>query len=117
MGACCGRGSLSACLSSVMTKASDSAICCAIVPDAPAGASPNSVRRERQVASALRRRTDFAIVSLTCGTDGIAGCACPDARVRVWRAGLAAGGATGEAAAPRAQQRDLDDRDGLGHSR
>jgi len=55
-----------------MTNVSDSGICCAIVPNAPAGATPNCVRRERQVAFALRRRTDFVIASLICDADGMA---------------------------------------------
>jgi hypothetical protein len=75
-----------ACSSSVMTKASDSAICSAIVPNAPAGAHPNSVRRERQVAFALRRRTDSVIASLIRGADGEAGRPGADARPCVRRA-------------------------------
>ncbi len=39
-------------------------------PHAPAGAIPDSVRRERQVASALRDCTDFRIASLSRGADG-----------------------------------------------
>jgi hypothetical protein len=79
-----------ACSSSVMTKASDSAICSAIVPNAPAGAHPNSVRRERQVAFALRRRTDFVIASLICGADGEAGRSRADARLCAQQASGAA---------------------------
>ena len=37
-------------------------------PHTPAGPPSHSPRRERQVASALRNCTDFAIASLTCGT-------------------------------------------------
>jgi hypothetical protein len=37
----------------------------------PAGAAPNSLRRERQVASALRNCTDFLMTSLICGAEGI----------------------------------------------
>ena len=36
-------------------------------PHAPAGAAPNSCRRERQVAFALRIRTDSVIASLIRG--------------------------------------------------
>ena len=47
-------------------------------PHTPAGAAPNSLRCERQVASALRSNSDFMTVSLTCGADGTAGRACAD---------------------------------------
>ncbi len=36
-------------------------------PHAPAGATPDSIRRERQVAFALRDCTAFVIASLRCG--------------------------------------------------
>jgi len=39
-------------------------------PHAPAGTTPDNIRRGRQAASALRRRTDFTIASLICGTAG-----------------------------------------------
>ena len=43
-------------------------------PHTPAGGvDPHRLRRERQVASALRNRTDLMIASLICGTDGPAG--------------------------------------------
>jgi hypothetical protein len=50
-------------------------------PHTPAGGvTPNRLRRERQVASALRNRTDFTIRSFYCGTGGRAPA---DARPRV----------------------------------
>jgi hypothetical protein len=52
-------------------------------PHTPAGALSNGLRRERQVASALRNNTDFLMTSLICGTDGIAGRAGADPRRRV----------------------------------
>jgi len=36
-------------------------------PQAPAGNIPQCIRRERRVASALRRRIDFMFASLICG--------------------------------------------------
>ncbi len=51
-------------------------------PHTPAGATPESPRRERQVASALRNSTDFVIASLICGADGTTGRACAEARLR-----------------------------------
>ena len=51
-------------------------------PQAPAGATPRCIRRERRVASALRRRIDFMFASLICGPAGAAGqrcCAVPAA--------------------------------------
>jgi hypothetical protein len=42
-------------------------------PHAPAGAAPNSFRRERQVASALRRRTDSVFASSIRGAAGDTG--------------------------------------------
>ena len=52
-------------------------------PQAPAGATPRCIRRERRVASALRRRTDFMFASLICGADGTPGRAWPNAYTRV----------------------------------
>ena len=55
-------------------------------PHTPAGGvTPNRLRRERQVASALRNRTDFMMRSFYCGAAGTAGRASPDARPRVRR--------------------------------
>lgn len=51
---------------------------------APAGAIPNRCRREMQVASALRRRTDSVIASLICGADGKPGGARGDACLCTW---------------------------------
>jgi hypothetical protein len=51
-------------------------------PHAPAGAAPNSCRRERQVAFALRRRTDSVIASLTRGGAEIGARLCPGAPAR-----------------------------------
>ena len=45
-------------------------------PWAPAGAAPQCIRRERRVASALRRRIDFMFASLICGPAGTAGRRC-----------------------------------------
>ena len=45
-------------------------------PWAPAGATPQCIRRERRVASALRRRIDFMFASLICGPAGTAGRRC-----------------------------------------
>jgi hypothetical protein len=42
-------------------------------PWAPAGATPQCIRRERRVASALRRHIDFMFASLICGPAGTAG--------------------------------------------
>ena len=42
-------------------------------PQAPAGVTPQCTRRERRVASALRRRIDFMFASLICGPAGTAG--------------------------------------------
>ena len=42
-------------------------------PQAPAGATPRCIRRERRVASALRRRIDFMLACLICGPAGTAG--------------------------------------------
>jgi hypothetical protein len=42
-------------------------------PQAPAGIIPQCIRRERRVASALRRRIDFMFASLICGPAGTAG--------------------------------------------
>ena len=52
-------------------------------PQAPAGATPRCIRRERRVASALRRRTDSMFASLICGANGTTGRAWPDVRLRV----------------------------------
>ena len=52
-------------------------------PQAPAGATPRCFRRERRVASPLRRRTDFMFASLICGADGITGRAWLDVHLRV----------------------------------
>ena len=52
-------------------------------PQAPAGATPQCIRRERRVASALRRRTDSMFTSLICGANGTTGRAWPDVRLRV----------------------------------
>ncbi len=53
-------------------------------PHTPAGGvTPNRLRRERQVAFALRNRTDLMIGSFYCGAAGMAGCAPADARSRV----------------------------------
>ena len=49
---------------------------------APAGASPNSVRRERQVASALRNCTDFVIARLAYDAAGKPGRHPAEARLR-----------------------------------
>jgi len=57
-------------------------------PQAPAGATPRCIRRERRVASALRRRTDSMFASLICGADGTTGRAVPDARLRVRSAAI-----------------------------
>ena len=54
-------------------------------PHSPAGAALNSLRRERQVASALRNCTDFVMTSLICGAGGIAGRAGTDPRLRLER--------------------------------
>ena len=43
------------------------------ISHAPAGATPSSCRRERQVAFALRTFIDFAIASLIRGTAGTPG--------------------------------------------
>jgi hypothetical protein len=59
-------------------------------PHAPAGAVPNRFRREMQVASALRRRTDFVIARLICGADGKARRARGDTRGSPRAAGGAA---------------------------
>jgi hypothetical protein len=42
-------------------------------PQAPAGNIPQCIRRERRVASALRRRIDFMLACLICGPAGTAG--------------------------------------------
>jgi hypothetical protein len=42
-------------------------------PWAPAGSDPQRIRRERRVASALRRHIDFMFASLICGPAGTAG--------------------------------------------
>ena len=43
-------------------------------PHTPAGGvTPHRLRRERQVASALRNHTNFMIANLICGAAGIAG--------------------------------------------
>ncbi len=52
-------------------------------PQAPAGATPRCIRRERRVASALRRRIDSMFASLIRGADGTTGRAWLDARLRV----------------------------------
>jgi hypothetical protein len=51
-------------------------------PHAPAGAAPNSCRRERQVAFALRGRTDPVTASLTHGATEVGARLCPSARAR-----------------------------------
>ena len=61
-------------------------------PHTPAGAAPNSLRCERQVASALRSNPDLMTASLICGADGIAGRACAELRLRVWPAAVGAKG-------------------------
>jgi hypothetical protein len=52
-------------------------------PQAPAGATPRCIRRERRVASALHTRIDSMSVSLICGADGTTGRARLDVRLRV----------------------------------
>ena len=52
-------------------------------PQAPAGATPRCIRRERRVASALHKRIDSMSVSLICGADGTTGRAWLDVRLRV----------------------------------
>ena len=52
-------------------------------PQAPAGATPQCIRRERRVATALRRHIDSMFASLICGADGTTGRAWPDVRPRV----------------------------------
>jgi hypothetical protein len=52
-------------------------------PQAPAGATPRCIRRERRVASALRKRIDSMFASLICGADGPTGRAWLDVRLRV----------------------------------
>ena len=61
-------------------------------PHTPAGAAPNSLRCERQVASALRSNPDFMTASLICGADGIAGRACAELRLWVRPAAVGAKG-------------------------
>ncbi len=51
-------------------------------PHTPAGGVTPNLRRERQVASALRNRTNFMIASLICGAAGTAGRASAEARPR-----------------------------------
>jgi hypothetical protein len=71
-------------------------------PHTPAGVTPNNLRRERQVASALRNTTDFEIASFNCGADGTAGGTCADPRLRVRPAASGAvGGHRVERAPPR----------------
>jgi hypothetical protein len=70
--------------SSVMTDASRRAISSLHTLNTLAGGvTPNRLRRERQVASALRNRTDFMIASFYCGAAGTAGHASAEARPRV----------------------------------
>jgi hypothetical protein len=52
-------------------------------PHTPAGAAPNSPRRERQVAFALRNNSDLLMMSLICGA---AGRSRGDLRLRMRRA-------------------------------
>ena len=52
-------------------------------PQAPAGATPRCIRRERRVASALHKRIDSMSVSLICGADGTTRRARLDVRLRV----------------------------------
>ncbi len=50
-------------------------------PHTPAGwVTPNCLRRERQMAFALRNHTDFMIANLICGAAGTAGRAPVEAR-------------------------------------
>jgi hypothetical protein len=65
-------------------------------PHSPAGAAPNSPRRERQVASALRNNPDFLMTSLIFAADGIAGRAGADPRLRMRPAPAGAASAIGE---------------------
>jgi hypothetical protein len=51
-------------------------------PHAPAGAAPNSCRRERLVAFALRRRIDSVTASLIRGAAEIGARLCPGAPAR-----------------------------------
>jgi hypothetical protein len=51
-------------------------------PHAPAGAAPNSCRRERLVAFALRRRIDSVTASLIRGAAQIGARLCPGAPAR-----------------------------------
>ena len=51
-------------------------------PHAPAGAAPNSCRRERQVAFALRRRIDSVSASLIRGGAELDARPCPGAPAR-----------------------------------
>src|SRR5260370_34080177 len=52
-------------------------------PQAPAGATPRCIRRERRVASALRRRTDPMVASLICGAERTTERGWPDRRLRI----------------------------------
>ena len=51
-------------------------------PHTPAGGVTPNLRRERQVASALRTHTDFMIANLICGPAGTTGGASAEARPR-----------------------------------
>ena len=55
----------------------------------PAGAAPNSLRRERQVASALRNTPDLATLSCFSGADGTAERA--GTGVRLWPGAIGIG--------------------------
>lgn len=59
-------------------------------PHTPAAGHPQGLRRERQVAPALRNRTDFVTASLICGADGITGG--PRAEARLRQGAIAAAG-------------------------
>ena len=66
----------------MMTNGSDGAISGRNTPEGSRRSHPQCVRRERRVASALRRRIDFMFASLICGPAGAAGqrcCAVPAA--------------------------------------
>jgi hypothetical protein len=70
--------------SSVMTNASHRAISGSHTPILPpAGVLPSSLRRERQVAFALRSTTDLMDASLIRGADSAAGRACAGLYPRV----------------------------------
>ena len=55
-------------------------------PNTPAGAAPDRLRCERQVASALRNNIDLLTASSSFGPGGTAGRACIGLRPRGWPA-------------------------------